>query len=57
MECRVNTPVFLCSQECDSVYWAKDKKTFGDLEVEVLSTDTTPTFISRNMLIHHVKVS
>ncbi|XP_078114764.1 receptor-type tyrosine-protein phosphatase C isoform X2 [Sander vitreus] len=42
-------------QESDYVYWDKDKKTFGDFEVEVASTDTSPTFISRNMLIHHVK--
>uniref|UniRef100_A0A3B4U6V7 Receptor-type tyrosine-protein phosphatase C n=1 Tax=Seriola dumerili TaxID=41447 RepID=A0A3B4U6V7_SERDU len=42
-------------QESDCVYWGKDKKTFGDFEVEVVSTDTTPTFISRDMLIRHVK--
>ncbi|XP_040895632.1 receptor-type tyrosine-protein phosphatase C isoform X2 [Toxotes jaculatrix] len=42
-------------KESDSVYWDKDKKVFGDFEVEVASTDTTPTFISRNMLIRHVK--
>uniref|UniRef100_A0A8C9XIJ5 protein-tyrosine-phosphatase n=1 Tax=Sander lucioperca TaxID=283035 RepID=A0A8C9XIJ5_SANLU len=42
-------------QESDCVYWDKDKKTFGDFEVEVASTDTSPTFISRNMLIRHVK--
>ncbi|XP_069009367.1 receptor-type tyrosine-protein phosphatase C isoform X1 [Embiotoca jacksoni] len=47
-----------CSEgdkEPDSVYWGKDKKTFGDIEVEVASTDTSPTSISRNMLIRHVK--
>uniref|UniRef100_A0A8C9XHV9 Receptor-type tyrosine-protein phosphatase C n=1 Tax=Sander lucioperca TaxID=283035 RepID=A0A8C9XHV9_SANLU len=44
-------------QESDCVYWDKDKKTFGDFEVEVASTDTSPTFISRNMLIRHVKVT
>ncbi|XP_071342220.1 receptor-type tyrosine-protein phosphatase C isoform X2 [Trachinotus anak] len=42
-------------QDSDCVYWGKDKKTFGDFEVEVVSTDTTPAFISRNMLIRHVK--
>ncbi|XP_023261814.1 receptor-type tyrosine-protein phosphatase C-like [Seriola lalandi dorsalis] len=42
-------------QESDCVYWGKDKKTFGDFEVEVVSTDTTPTFTSRDMLIRHVK--
>ncbi|XP_070816803.1 receptor-type tyrosine-protein phosphatase C [Chaetodon trifascialis] len=47
-----------CSEgdkESDSVYWDKDKKTFGDFEVELVSTDTSPTFISRNMLLRHVK--
>ncbi|XP_068563645.1 receptor-type tyrosine-protein phosphatase C isoform X2 [Cebidichthys violaceus] len=42
-------------QESDCVYWDKDKKTFGDIEVELASTDTSPAFISRNMLIRHVK--
>lgn len=46
-----------CSQESDCVYWDKDKKTFGDFEVLVTSTDTSPTFIVRNMLIRHVKVT
>uniref|UniRef100_A0A4W6CRE5 Receptor-type tyrosine-protein phosphatase C n=1 Tax=Lates calcarifer TaxID=8187 RepID=A0A4W6CRE5_LATCA len=41
--------------ESDSVYWDKDKKIFGDLEVEVASTDITPTFITRNLLVRHVK--
>ncbi|XP_068175146.1 receptor-type tyrosine-protein phosphatase C isoform X2 [Antennarius striatus] len=36
-----------------SVYW--DEKTLEDFQVEVSSTDTTPTFIRRNMLIRHVK--
>ncbi|KAK1897605.1 Receptor-type tyrosine-protein phosphatase C [Dissostichus eleginoides] len=43
------------SEESDSVYWDKDKKTFGDFEVEVESTDTSPTFITRIMLLRHVK--
>ncbi|XP_029355496.1 receptor-type tyrosine-protein phosphatase C isoform X3 [Echeneis naucrates] len=42
-------------QESNCVYWGKDKTAFGDLEVEVTSTDTTPTFICRNMLIRHIK--
>uniref|UniRef100_A0A671Y4V1 Receptor-type tyrosine-protein phosphatase C n=1 Tax=Sparus aurata TaxID=8175 RepID=A0A671Y4V1_SPAAU len=48
-----------CSEEdkSDSVYWDKDKKTFGEIEVEVASTDTSPTLITRNMLIRHVKVT
>ncbi|XP_029285387.1 receptor-type tyrosine-protein phosphatase C isoform X2 [Cottoperca gobio] len=47
-----------CSEgqmESDCVYWDNDNKTFGDFEVEVASTDTSPTFISRNLLIRHVK--
>ncbi|KAK5869676.1 hypothetical protein PBY51_024378 [Eleginops maclovinus] len=43
------------SEESDSLYWDKDKKTFGDFEVEVTSTDTSPTFITRNMLLRYVK--
>ncbi|XP_067368925.1 receptor-type tyrosine-protein phosphatase C-like isoform X4 [Channa argus] len=42
-------------KESDSMYWDKDKKTFGEIEVELVSTDTSPVFISRNMLIRHVK--
>lgn len=56
MQYSVNTLVFLFSQESDCVYWSKDKKTFGDTEVQVASIDTFPAFISRNMLIRHVKV-
>ncbi|KAG7230599.1 hypothetical protein INR49_025316, partial [Caranx melampygus] len=57
---RASTIVMLsdCSegdQESDGTYWGKDKKTFGDFEVEVVSTDITPTFICRDMLIRHVK--
>ncbi|KAM8745202.1 receptor-type tyrosine-protein phosphatase C isoform 2-T2 [Acanthopagrus schlegelii] len=46
-----------CSEgdKSDSVYWDQDKKTFGEIEVEVASTDTSPTLITRNMLIRHVK--
>uniref|UniRef100_A0A7N8Y9M7 protein-tyrosine-phosphatase n=1 Tax=Mastacembelus armatus TaxID=205130 RepID=A0A7N8Y9M7_9TELE len=29
----------------DCVYWGNDKKVFGDFEVEVVNTDTSPTFI------------
>lgn len=39
------------------MYWDKEKKTFGDIEVEVTGTDTSPTFTSRSMLIRHVKVT
>nr|XP_046247130.1 receptor-type tyrosine-protein phosphatase C isoform X4 [Scatophagus argus] len=57
---RASTVVMLsgCSEgdkESDCVYWDKDKKTFGDFEVEVVNTDTSAAFISRNMVIHHVK--
>lgn len=49
---------FVCPLvQSDSVYWDKDKKTFGETEVEVASTDTSPTLITRNMLIRHVKVA
>uniref|UniRef100_A0AAQ5Z508 Receptor-type tyrosine-protein phosphatase C n=1 Tax=Amphiprion ocellaris TaxID=80972 RepID=A0AAQ5Z508_AMPOC len=47
-----------CSEgDKESVYWDEDKKTFGEIEVEVASTDTCPAFIRRNMLIRHVKVT
>ncbi|XP_041646952.1 receptor-type tyrosine-protein phosphatase C isoform X2 [Cheilinus undulatus] len=47
-----------CSEgekEADCTYWDKDKKTFGEFEVEVVGTDITPTFTTRNMLLHYVK--
>ncbi|XP_008282979.1 receptor-type tyrosine-protein phosphatase C, partial [Stegastes partitus] len=55
---KVSTVVMLsdCSEgEKESAYWDEDKKTFGEIEVEVASTDTFPAFIRRNMLIRHVK--
>ncbi|XP_067452631.1 receptor-type tyrosine-protein phosphatase C [Thunnus thynnus] len=39
----------------DSVYWDKEKKTFGEIEVEVTSTEASPSVIRRNMQIRHVK--
>ncbi|XP_072244883.1 receptor-type tyrosine-protein phosphatase C [Leuresthes tenuis] len=39
----------------NSVYWDKEKKTFGEIEVEVTNTETSAVFITRNMLIRHVK--
>lgn len=39
----------------DCVYWGTDKKTFGDFEVEVTSTETSPAFTSRTMIIRHSK--
>ncbi|KAM7388061.1 hypothetical protein PAMP_024262 [Pampus punctatissimus] len=44
-------------QESDSIYWDEKSKTFGDIMVEVASTDTSPTFTQRNMVIRHVKVT
>ncbi|KAM8875228.1 receptor-type tyrosine-protein phosphatase C isoform 2-T4 [Spinachia spinachia] len=41
--------------ESGCVYWGKDNKTFGDIEVELASTDTSPSIIGRNMLIRHFK--
>uniref|UniRef100_A0A8C6SR43 Receptor-type tyrosine-protein phosphatase C n=1 Tax=Neogobius melanostomus TaxID=47308 RepID=A0A8C6SR43_9GOBI len=41
--------------DSDSTYWSKEKTNFGDIEVEVTSTETTPVFISRMMSIRHVK--
>ncbi|CAJ1060921.1 receptor-type tyrosine-protein phosphatase C [Xyrichtys novacula] len=57
---KVSTIVMLsdsseAEKESDCVYWDKEKKTFGDFEVEVASTDITPTFTTRNMLLRHVK--
>ncbi|XP_060933938.1 receptor-type tyrosine-protein phosphatase C-like isoform X2 [Limanda limanda] len=54
---KVSTLVMLSEEnkESDAVYWDKDKKSFGDLEVEVVSTDAMPTFIRRNLMIRHVK--
>ncbi|XP_030582812.1 receptor-type tyrosine-protein phosphatase C isoform X2 [Archocentrus centrarchus] len=41
--------------DTDSIYWDKEKKCFGEIEVEVVSTDNSPNFISRSMQIRHVK--
>ncbi|XP_041862316.1 receptor-type tyrosine-protein phosphatase C isoform X3 [Melanotaenia boesemani] len=42
-------------KDSDSVYWDANKKTFGDVEVEVTNKETSATFITRSMLIRHVK--
>ncbi|KAM9848657.1 receptor-type tyrosine-protein phosphatase C [Aulostomus maculatus] len=42
-------------EEKEFVYWDKEKKIFGEVEVEVESTNASPAFITRNMLIRHVK--
>ncbi|XP_056271125.1 receptor-type tyrosine-protein phosphatase C isoform X2 [Pseudoliparis swirei] len=52
---RASTIVMLGEEESDGVYWGEDKKTFGDFEVEVKSSDASPTVVSRNMLLRHVK--
>ncbi|XP_075887320.1 receptor-type tyrosine-protein phosphatase C-like isoform X2 [Nelusetta ayraudi] len=39
----------------DCVYWGTDKKTFGDFEVEVTSTETSPAFTSRTVTVRHGK--
>uniref|UniRef100_A0A667XMC8 Receptor-type tyrosine-protein phosphatase C n=1 Tax=Myripristis murdjan TaxID=586833 RepID=A0A667XMC8_9TELE len=42
-------------KEVCSAYWDNEKKTFGDIEVELTATDTSPTFITRTMQIRHTK--
>lgn len=44
-------------QDCESVYWDKEKKTFGYIEVEVTNTETFPAFVYRTMKIRHIKVT
>ncbi|KAF7666166.1 hypothetical protein LDENG_00116350 [Lucifuga dentata] len=41
--------------QSDSAYWGSEKTTYGDIEVEVTSTVTSPTFTIRNMEIQHTK--
>ncbi|XP_063357384.1 receptor-type tyrosine-protein phosphatase C isoform X2 [Pelmatolapia mariae] len=41
--------------DTDCVYWDKEKKSFGDIEVEVTNTDNSPNFIRRTMQIRHAK--
>uniref|UniRef100_A0A3B4GAX7 Receptor-type tyrosine-protein phosphatase C n=1 Tax=Pundamilia nyererei TaxID=303518 RepID=A0A3B4GAX7_9CICH len=41
--------------DADCIYWDKEKKSFGEIEVEVTSTDNSPNFIRRTMQIRHVK--
>lgn len=55
---KVSTVVMLSDNsegDTDSIYWDKEKKCFGEIEVEVVSTDNSPNFISRSMQIRHVK--
>lgn len=46
-----------CWQDGEPLYWRKEKVTFRDFEVEVSSTEITPVFITRTMLVRHVKVT
>ncbi|XP_019202241.1 receptor-type tyrosine-protein phosphatase C isoform X2 [Oreochromis niloticus] len=41
--------------DTDCIYWDKEKKSFGEIEVEVTSTDNSPNFIRRTMQIRHAK--
>ncbi|KAG7514880.1 receptor-type tyrosine-protein phosphatase C isoform X1 [Solea senegalensis] len=52
---KASTIVMLSEEDKESVYWNDGKKTFEDIEVEVTSTETTSAFITRDMLIRHVK--
>ncbi|XP_026002954.1 receptor-type tyrosine-protein phosphatase C isoform X2 [Astatotilapia calliptera] len=54
---KVYTVVMLSdsSEAADCIYWDKEKKSFGEIEVEVTSTDNSPNFIRRTMQIRHVK--
>ncbi|KAK7888610.1 hypothetical protein WMY93_024170 [Mugilogobius chulae] len=55
---KVSTIVMLSESkqgETESAYWGKEKTTYGEIEVEVSSTEMTPVFISRTMNIRHVK--
>ncbi|KAJ7986230.1 hypothetical protein DPEC_G00337800 [Dallia pectoralis] len=57
---RVKTIVMLTEcregdQEFCSAYWGDEKRTFGDIEVEVTATETLPAYITRSIQIHHAK--
>ncbi|XP_023195316.1 receptor-type tyrosine-protein phosphatase C isoform X2 [Xiphophorus maculatus] len=54
---KLSTIVMLSEHKEDGepLYWRKEKETFGDFEVEVSSTEITPVFITRTMLVRHVK--
>ncbi|XP_015243349.1 PREDICTED: receptor-type tyrosine-protein phosphatase C [Cyprinodon variegatus] len=54
---KLSTIVMLSEHKEDdeAIYWSKEKKTFGDYEVEVSNIEMTPNFITRNMLVRYVK--
>uniref|UniRef100_A0A8C6P2Q4 Receptor-type tyrosine-protein phosphatase C n=1 Tax=Nothobranchius furzeri TaxID=105023 RepID=A0A8C6P2Q4_NOTFU len=41
--------------DIEPIYWSREKKTFGDIEVEVTSTDISPSVITRSIQIRHVR--
>lgn len=47
--------VLLCQEFC-SQYWFDEKKTFGEMEVEIKETENTPTYVRRCLEIQHTKV-
>uniref|UniRef100_A0A1A8G7Y0 Receptor-type tyrosine-protein phosphatase C n=1 Tax=Nothobranchius korthausae TaxID=1143690 RepID=A0A1A8G7Y0_9TELE len=44
-----------CKEDSEPIYWSREKKTFGDFEVEVTSTDISPSVITRSIQIRHVR--
>ncbi|CAL9695023.1 unnamed protein product [Knipowitschia caucasica] len=54
---KVSTIIMLSTSKQDQgcVYWTNEKSLFGDVEVEVTATDTSPAFVSRTMNVRHVK--
>ncbi|XP_078141955.1 receptor-type tyrosine-protein phosphatase C [Centroberyx gerrardi] len=42
-------------KEFCSAYWDNEKKSFGDVEVELTATDSSAAFITRTMQIRHAK--
>uniref|UniRef100_A0A8C6P2F6 protein-tyrosine-phosphatase n=1 Tax=Nothobranchius furzeri TaxID=105023 RepID=A0A8C6P2F6_NOTFU len=44
-----------CKEDSEPIYWSREKKTFGDIEVEVTSTDISPSVITRSIQIRHVR--
>uniref|UniRef100_A0A4W4F347 protein-tyrosine-phosphatase n=1 Tax=Electrophorus electricus TaxID=8005 RepID=A0A4W4F347_ELEEL len=46
----------LVLQEFCAQYWAEEKKVFGEMEVEVKETESTPTYIRRRLQIQSTKV-
>lgn len=51
-----DVPFLSMCQEFCSQYWDDEKKTFGELLVEVKETENTPTYVRRCIEIQHTKV-